>query len=242
MNHMKIFFNGQEPSFKNYITTVLTENGYLVDEAHGDADAISIISTYPDAYDIAIFSVSSENSGCITFCKEIRKREILLPIMVIVPEDDSLDTAQFLDAGADDCFMRPFFKSELLAHLRALLRRPQHLVENTLTAGDINLDTLSRKAYKAGKEIVLSTKEFCILEYLMRNPNQVMLRNSIADHVWDSDFLSSSNVIDVHINNIRRKMQLARTGILETVRGVGYRIRNGEHSVLAGDSPLLVLD
>ena len=141
-------------------------------------------------------------------------------------ESDVEEKVAALNIGADDYITKPFSVNELVARLQALLRRPKSVQDSELIVGDIVLNPQTRQVYKDGEEIKLTLKEFSVLEYLMRYPNKVIPRDQILDHAWDFNFSSLSNIIDVHINGLRKKMKLGKGGILETVRGVGYRLRD----------------
>ena len=130
-----------------------------------------------------------------------------------------------LDAGADDYLVKPFAFAELAARLRALARRPPETHDPVLSAGEVRLDPASRRVWRGDDEIQLPNKEFRILEYLMRHPNRVLTRSMIAEHVWDYDFPNVTNVIDVHIRQLRRRLNDPYPGgLIETVRGAGYRL------------------
>jgi DNA-binding response OmpR family regulator len=131
---------------------------------------------------------------------------------------------QLLLAGADDYLVKPFSFAELSARIKALLRRPNEKLPETLKIGDIELNPGERKVVRAGKEIPLTLKEFGLLEYFMRHPNQVVNREDLLSHLWDFNYVGFSNVVDVHVKNLRRKLEGEGSGVLETVRGIGYRL------------------
>ena len=144
---------------------------------------------------------------------------------MLTARDAVEDRVAGLDSGADDYLVKPFAFAELLARVRALGRREPVLQGNELRVGDLMMDTLTRRVTRGGREIDLTAKEFALLEYLMRHTNQVMSRTMIAEHVWSYDFDNATNVIDVHVKNLRRKIDgLAEENLISTVRGAGYRI------------------
>jgi len=147
------------------------------------------------------------------------------PILMLTAKDAVEDRVEGLDSGADDYLIKPFAFAELLARLRALSRRQPAVLGARLEVGDLTLDSASRSVSRAGSEIDLTSKEYSILEYMMRHPGQVLTRTMLADHVWNYDFDSGSNVIDVHIRNLRRKIDDPfPTELIQTVRGAGYRL------------------
>jgi DNA-binding response OmpR family regulator len=144
---------------------------------------------------------------------------------MLTARDAVQDRVRGLDSGADDYLVKPFAFAELLARLRALARREPGMIAPSLELGDLTLDTTTREVSRAGQVIEMTTKEYAILEYMMRHPNQVLTRSMIAEHVWNYDFDNASNVIDVHIRNLRRKIDDGfSTKLISTIRGAGYRI------------------
>jgi DNA-binding response OmpR family regulator len=144
---------------------------------------------------------------------------------MLTARDAVEDRVRGLDSGADDYLVKPFAFAELLARLRALTRREPAALGTALQVGDLTLDTITREVYRQRVRIDLTTKEFALLEYLMRHPNQVLTRTMIAEHVWSYDFDNSTNVIDVHVRNLRRKIDDPFPAkLIQTIRGAGYRI------------------
>ena len=161
----------------------------------------------------------------IEVCKAVRAQGIKTPILMLTARFDTTDKVNALDMGADDYLVKPFSLEELIARIRALLRRPQVALPTILKIQDIELDLSTRRVTVNSKEIKLTVKEFALLEYMMRNPNQVINRNQILDHLWGFDFDSFSNVVDVHMKNLRKKLNNRKNKVLETVRGIGYKMR-----------------
>jgi DNA-binding response OmpR family regulator len=161
----------------------------------------------------------------VDVCRELRRRGVQTPVIMLTARDAIEDRVRGLDSGADDYLVKPFAFSELLARLRALTRRQPAVLGSPLRMGDLTLDTATRQAARQGNTIPLTTKEYTLLEYLLRHPHQVLTRTMIAEHVWNYDFDNATNVIDVHIRNLRRKIDDPfPTKLIHTVRGAGYRI------------------
>ena len=155
----------------------------------------------------------------------LRTRGVRTPILMLTARDTVEDRVAGLDSGADDYLVKPFAFAELLARLRALMRREPVLLGTTLEVADLSLDTSTRQISRAGQPVTLTNKEYALLEYLMRHPNQVLTRTMIAEHVWNFDFDTGTNVIDVHIRYLRRKIDDPHDlKLIQTVRGAGYRI------------------
>jgi two-component system OmpR family response regulator len=165
----------------------------------------------------------------LTLCRALRSRRIQTPILMLTARDAIDDRVAGLDAGADDYLIKPFAFPELSARLRALGRRSVDALDPVLQVADLRLDPAQHRIWRGDLELTLPNKEFRILEYLMRNPNRVLTRDMIAEHVWDYEFLNVTNVIDVHIRSLRRKIDdpfpVKR---IVTVRGWGYKL-NGNH-------------
>jgi len=177
-------------------------------------------------YDLIILDVMMPKKDGIEVCCELRSKNINIPIMMLTAKDAVEDRVKGLDSGADDYLVKPFAFSELLARVRALLRREGPLKSSEITVGGLVLDTRTRELRKGKKIIELTTKEYTILEYLMRHPNMVVTRTMVEEHAWDYDFDSLSNVVDVYIRRLRRKIDDGeKENIIQTIRGTGYRLR-----------------
>lgn len=160
-------------------------------------------------------------------CRNLRREGVRTPILMLTARDSVDDRVGGLDAGADDYLIKPFSFPELLARIRALSRRPADVLGTELTAGDLRLDSATRRVWRGSEEIELPNKEFRILELLMRNAGRVMTRDMIANHVWDYEFLNTTNVIDVHVRRLRERLNdPVPGGMIQTVRGVGYRFES----------------
>lgn len=202
-------------------------NGFAVDYVTDGEKANTRISLHRDTYDLVILDLMLPGQSGLAVCRSMREHGITTPILVLTAKDEVADKVVLLSSGADDYMVKPFSFHELLARVRALLRRPREALPITLSAQDLYLDTGMRKAFRDDEEVPLTTKEFALLEFFLRHPNQVLDRERILDHLWDFNFDSFSNVVDVHVKNLRRKLgdNSRKDRIIETVRGAGYRLK-----------------
>lgn len=224
---MRVLVLEDDKALSQALCSTLERAGYAADCLYDGNDGLSRIETHHKDYDLLILDITLPGLNGDAICKSIREQGIKIPILVLSGKSLIEDKVNLLDLGADDYLSKPFSSEELLARVRALLRRPAELLPNEILFSDLSMNIATHKVYKSNKEVVLTLKEFGILEYLMRHPGQVVKRDQLLDHVWDFDFDSFSNIIDVHINNLRKK--LAGRGkdghnYVETVRGVGYRL------------------
>lgn len=220
---MRILIADDEERLAKTIKKALSREGYAVDYVTDGATAERRIELYHKEYDVVILDWMLPEKTGVEVCKKVREVGITVPILMLTAKMDTNDKVKALDFGADDYLVKPFSFEELNARIRALLRRPKESLPTVLQVQDLTLDTSTRKVTLGSKEIDLTVKEFALLEYLMRHPNQVLNRNQILDHLWGFDFDSFSNVVDVHIKNLRKKAQL--DNMLETIRGIGYRMK-----------------
>lgn len=222
---MRILIVEDEERLAKSLKMGLEKEGYAADYVtDGEAAERRITLCHKD-YDLIIMDWMLPKKDGIEVCKAVRAQGIKTPILMLTARFDTTDKVNALDMGADDYLVKPFSLEELVARIRALLRRPQVALPTILKIQDIELDLSTRRVTVNGKEIKLTVKEFALLEYMMRNPNQVINRNQILDHLWGFDFDSFSNVVDVHMKNLRKKLNNRRNKVLETVRGIGYKIR-----------------
>jgi heavy metal response regulator len=207
----------------DFVRKGLEEEGYAVDVATDGDEALDWPAVVD--FDAIVLDVMLPGRDGIDVCRTLRTRGVRTPILMLTARDTVEDRVMGLDSGADDYLVKPFAFAELLARLRALMRREPVLLGTTLEVADLSLDTVTRQASRAGQPIALTNKEYALLEYLMRHPNQVLTRTMIAEHVWNFDFDTGTNVIDVHIRYLRRKIDDPYDlKLIQTVRGAGYRI------------------
>jgi DNA-binding response OmpR family regulator len=202
----------------------LLEEAYAVDLAYDGEEGEYLAEV--NTYDLIILDIMLPNKDGIEVCHELRTKKINTPILMLTAKDTVEDRVKGLDTGADDYLVKPFAFNELLARIRALLRREGIAKAPELRVADLTLNTLSRQIWRGQRPIELTTKEYVILEYLMRHPNVVVTRTMIEEHAWDYDFDSLSNLIDVYIRRLRRKIDNeGEDSLIQTVRGAGYRLK-----------------
>ena len=222
---MKILLVEDEQKLANALKRGLELQGYAVDIVPDGKKALMRISLHRSDYDLVILDLMFPSMDGYEICKEMRARDITVPVLVLTARAETDTKVQLLLAGADDYLVKPFSFSELAARLRALLRRPAESLPEVLRTEDIELNATTRRVVRGGKEIPLTLKEFGLLEYFMRHPDKVVGREDLLSHLWDFNYAGFSNVVDVHVKNLRRKLDGSGDGVLETVRGIGYRLR-----------------
>lgn len=221
---MRILVVEDERKISSYLKRGLEEQGYAVDTAFTGREALDWAEAAP--YDIIILDIMLPEMDGLTVCRELRKRDTHTPILMLTARDSVDDRVNGLDAGADDYLVKPFALKELLARLRAMSRRnAEQTKTSTLQLADLSLDTLTRRVKRGDKLIELTAKEYAVLECLLREPERVLARTQIAEHVWNYDVFNQSNVVDVYIKNLRRKIDDDfDQKLIHTIRGAGYRL------------------
>jgi len=201
----------------------LAEEGHAVDHVTTVAGATEAASV--NAYDLVVLDLGLPDGDGSELCRRLRSAGDGVPVLMLTARDDLSDKVAGLDAGADDYLTKPFDYPELAARVRALLRRPKQANKPVLEASDIRLDPASHTVWRGANRVTLTAREFSLLEYLLRYRGHVCRREQLLEHVWDANYDGLSNVVDVHIRNLRRKLDLpGSVDPVETVRGVGYRI------------------
>jgi len=201
----------------------LKEEGFAVDVVYDGNDALDWALAAD--YDVIVLDVLLPGRDGFSVCRDLRARGLKVPMLMLTARDAVDDRVEGLDSGADDYLVKPFAFKELLARLRALLRRQGESRSTELSVGDLVLDTVAHSARRGSRRIELSPKEYSLLEYMMHNPGRALSRTQIGEHVWGIDFFSESNVVDVYIRYLRRKIdQEQAPKLIRTVRGVGYLI------------------
>jgi len=224
---MRILVVEDQPHMAALLERGLTEEGYAVDVASTGVDAIWLASE--TGYDAIVLDLMLPDVDGFDVCRQIRERGRWAPVLIVTARDAVDDRVRGLDTGADDYLTKPFAFAELLARLRALTRRGPQPRPANLTVGDLTLEPATHAVRRVGTTIELTPKEFSLLELFMRNPGAVLTRQQIMEHVWDFAYDGDSNVIEVYIRYLRRKIDMPfDRQSLETVRGVGYRLAVGD--------------
>src|SRR5271169_5772945 len=224
---MRLLLVEDDSRIARFVTRGLEEQSYAVDVVANGNDALYQVEI--NDYDLVILDVMIPGKDGFATCRAIRDLGKRMPILMLTARDAVEDRIKGLDSGADDYLTKPFEFGELLARLRALLRRPQELRSSRIKVGDLELDTAAQTVKRRNKAISLTAKEYALLEFLVRNANRVIGRSEIAEHVWDESFDPFSNLIEVYVNRLRRKIDPdGSSGVLQTRRGAGYILKSSE--------------
>jgi DNA-binding response OmpR family regulator len=223
---MRILVVEDDRKVASFLGMGLREEGYTVDVVHTGDDGLSKALIYE--YDLLILDVMLPGRTGLEIVRELRGRELTVPVLLLTARDSEQDIVMGLDAGADDYLTKPFGFDELLARVRALLRRSGSSRPDRLIYEDVELDRVKHAAYRGGTPLDLTPKEFQLLEYLMLHPERVVRRTELLEKVWDLRFDPMSNVVDVHVGHLRRKLHTGRSPLLHTIRGVGYVFQKRE--------------
>ena len=221
---MRIIIAEDERDLNRILTRKLTDEGYSVDSCFDGEQALDYLESTD--YDGAILDVMMPKMDGFTVLSEIRKKGISTPVLFLTARDSVRDRVHGLDSGASDYLVKPFSMEELLARVRALTRRSYETQSSILRAGDLELDLSAHTVSRAGRAITLSAKEFSLLSYLMHNKNRVLSREKIEDHIWNFDYEGGTNVVDVYIRYLRKKIDDDfDEKLIHTVRGAGYILK-----------------
>jgi heavy metal response regulator len=224
---MRILIIEDEKKVASFIKKGLEEEYFVADIAGDGKEGLKLATT--EEYDIIIMDIMLPYMDGITLLKEVRKREISTPVLMLTVNDSVKDKVEGLDAGADDYLTKPFAFEELIARLRALLRRNENSKTSKLIVGDLVLDLQSHRVFRNNQEIILTPKEYSILEYLMRNSKKVVSRTKLIEHVYDYHFDTETNIIDVYINKVRSKIDNNfEKPLIHTIRGIGYVLKDDD--------------
>jgi DNA-binding response OmpR family regulator len=221
---MRILIAEDEAKVAEHLRQGLQSEGYAVDVASDGDEAMWLAENHP--YDVMVCDVMMPVKDGFTVVRHLRRKGFTVPVIFVTARGEVEDRVRGLDAGADDYLVKPFSLTELLARIRAVLRRQRPQQVNTLRVGDLELDLVSRCARRGGEEIELTNREFALLEFLMISSPKPVSKTAIVEHVWDQHFDSQTNVVNVYVNYLRKKIE--RPGakpLLHTVRGIGFALR-----------------
>jgi heavy metal response regulator len=221
---MRILLIEDEKKVARFISKGLTEESYAVDVAYDGEEGLFLAEV--NDYDLIILDIMLPKKDGFEVLKSLRNQGFKIPVIMLTARDEIESKVQGLDLGADDYMTKPFAFSELMARIRAILRRKQEKADNRLQIGDLIIDAVTRTVTRGNKPVELTNKEYALLEYFIRNPGRVLSRTMIAEHVWDYQFDPMTNVIDVYVNYLRQKIDRGfEKKLIHTIRGVGYVIR-----------------
>jgi DNA-binding response OmpR family regulator len=230
---MRLLVVEDEPEVSAFLLRVLREAAWAADVARTGAQALKALASLE--YDLVILDLGLPDIDGFDVCRQMRERGDRTPVLMLTARDAVNDRVRGLDAGADDYLAKPFAVSELLARLRSLARRPAVALQPVLKLADLQLDPSTRGARRGTVEIALTSREYALLEYLMRNPRKVLSRAKILGHVWNDEFEPVANAVDVLVGRVRRKVDLpGMTALVLTVRGSGYAITDRARSAPNG--------
>lgn len=224
---MRVLIVEDDEKLAGVLKKGLEEEQYAVDVSHDGIDGAHWAIENP--YDVIILDIMLPQKDGVRICREVREAGIHTPILMLTARDGMEDKVRGLDAGADDYITKPFSFVELLARVRALLRRSQDYRGRSLAVGDLVLDPSSRKVSRSGRDISLTGKEYALLEYFMRNAGRVLTETQIIEHVWDMNYESMANTVNVYIHHLRNKIDRGfEKKLLHTIRGMGFVLKEQE--------------
>jgi DNA-binding response OmpR family regulator len=219
---MRMLLAEDDPRLGEMLARGLREASYAVDWAQDGNRALYLAAV--NEYDAAVLDVMMPGRDGLDVCRAIRARGGVFPILMLTARDTVLDKITGLDAGGDDYLTKPFDLGELLARLRALMRRAPRLLPSTITVADLTVDTRAQRAERGGRPLPLTPKEYALLEFLARNAGRVVSRADLTAHVWDDNHDPLSNAIEVNINRLRKKVDAGGAPLIHTRRGAGYQL------------------
>jgi len=220
---MRILIVEDEHRLSNVVKKGLVENGFAVDQAFDGEEGLYLAES--EAYDLIILDLMLPKIDGLKVCRELRNKKLKTPILMLTAKSKTEDKVKGLESGVDDYLAKPFAYAELKARIQALIRRSHNEGDPVLRLDDLELDPAKHTARRDGKIISLTPKEFAILEFLLRHKNEVVTRTQVTEHVWDYNFDALSNVVDVFIATLRRKINSGfKKKLIQTIHGVGYKI------------------
>ena len=221
---MKILVVEDEKQIAGFVRNGLEEQGFTVDVCDNGNDGYVLATT--QSYDVIVLDIMLPGRDGLSILRNLRKQKNAVPVIVLTARTELDERIEGLNLGADDYLTKPFYVEELIARVHAVARRASGEQLSILQTGDLTVNLITREVNRGGRPITLTTREFSLLEYLLRSPGRVYTRTQILEHVWGYDFDPSTNLVDVHIQRLRKKLAGTDSDpLIETVRGVGYRLR-----------------
>jgi DNA-binding response OmpR family regulator len=218
---MKILVIEDEKKIASFIRKGLEEQGFSVTVSHNGDDGYLLAKT--QAFDVIILDIMLPGRDGLSILKNLREQKNVVPVIMLTARSEINEKVDGLNLGADDYITKPFYMEELIARVQAIARRGGDNKLNILQSGDLTVNLISREVKRGGRKIELTPREFSLLEYIMRSPGRVFTRTQILEHVWGYDFDPQTNIVDVCIQRVRKKISDEDNKLIETVRGVGYR-------------------
>ena len=226
---VNVLFVEDEAKIANFVQAGLKEQGFVVDYCDNGDDGY--LRALDNEYDAIVLDIMVPGKDGLSILKQLRRQGRNTPVILLTARNELDDRLEGLNLGADDYIAKPFFVEELVARIHAVVRRTVGERQNLLAVGAIKLDRITREVTSSSRAIELTSREFNLLEYLMRSPGRVFTRTQILEHVWGYDFNPNTNVVDVCIQRIRKKIDpIDETGPIESIRGVGYRFRDTQQT------------
>lgn len=222
---MRVLIVEDEIKLAQTLKKVLVAEHYVVEAMHDGEEGY--LQAIDEDYDVIILDVGLPSMDGFEVCQKLREEGVKTPVLMLTARDTTKDKIEGLDSGADDYLVKPFSIEEMLARIRALVRRKQGIISSVLQVDSLELDSKAKVVKRVGKEISLSSREYALLEYLMHNPNQVLGKQQLLEHVWGGEVDPFSNVIDVYIGYLRKKIDKdfpKEAPLLHTIKGLGYRL------------------
>jgi two-component system copper resistance phosphate regulon response regulator CusR len=224
---MRILIVEDDRKVGGFLVKGLREEQYAVDLCREGEEAVHQAEV--ESYDVIILDIMLPGMDGFEICRDLREKRILTPILMLTAKDSLEDKVTGLAGGADDYLTKPFSFEELLARIRALMRRDKDYKTGVLKSADLELDPMRRTVFRGDRTIELTAKEYALLEYLMRNQGRIVTQTQILDHVWDRDYEGTSNVVNVYLNRLREKINKGfKTRLIKTVRGIGFTIEGAD--------------
>jgi two-component system, OmpR family, response regulator len=222
---MKVLVIEDEKKIASLVRKGLVSHGIIVDVCNNGDEGYLMATTQP--YDVVVLDIMLPGRDGLSILRNLREKKITTPVILLTARSELNERLEGLNLGADDYLTKPFFMEELLARIHAVVRRAAGASQSILSVSDLTMNLLTREVRRAGLKIELTPREFALLENLMRSPGRVLTRVEICERVWDYNFDPGTNLVDVYIQRVRKKIDGASpTKLLETIRGVGYRINN----------------